>query len=398
MTYSTRRLAGSLLFFGFALAGCSADPPKPPPAVSGTATEAAITSDHPVGVQTEPLGEAPMGGGDVFQYVLTNAHGMKVTLINIGAAVTKIEVPDKDGRFNNVALGFHNWEDYATNNPYFGVICGRYANRIADGKFSLDGREYTLAVNNEPNHLHGGEMNFSRKLWTGSVPAKQPLTVKFDLTSPDGDEGYPGQMHVTVTYTLTDDNELKIEYAATSDKPTVVNLTNHTYFNLAGVDVGATEVQSILDHELELNGDRYLPVDETSIPTGELAPVAGTPMDFTTPHTIGARIDEVPGGYDHCYVINGEAGPGKPRRVGRVVHSESGRAMEIESTEPGVQLYTGNFLNGTDETGGFEKQEGFCLECQHFPDSPNRPEFPTTTLQPAEVYTQTTIYRFSVQE
>ncbi|MEX0727804.1 MAG: aldose epimerase family protein [Planctomycetaceae bacterium] len=404
MTNSTRLFASSLLILLVFAAGCSSsDPPKPPPPSTGSsADQGAIVSDYVVGVQAEPLGEAPMGG-DVMQYVLTNANGMKVTLINIGASVTAIEVPDKDGNIENIALGFENGQDYLTNAPYFGCICGRYANRIAKGKFTLEGKEYTLAINNEPNHLHGGVNNFSRKIWTGTVLESEPLAVKFDLTSPDGDEGYPGQMRVTVRYSLTDDDELKIDYAATCDKPTVVNLTNHTYFNLAGVagdGDGESDAGTILDHQLELNCDRYLPVDDGGIPTGELAPVKGSPMDFTTPHTIGERIDDVPGGYDHCYVINNarNGGSAKPQRVGRVVHAASGRVMEIETTEPGVQLYTGNYLDGSEATAGFVKQEGFCLECQHFPDSPNQPEFPSTILQPAEVYTQTTVYRFSVQK
>lgn len=401
MTTLSRLCMWSLVALVFAGWGCSSnDSPQPAPTANKDAADTGeATGDHPVGVQTEPLGEAPEAGGDVMQYILTNAGGVKVTLINIGASVKSIEVPDKNGDVDNVVLGFDNWEDYLTNSPYFGCICGRYANRIAGGKFTLDGAEYTLAVNNEPNHLHGGVMNFSRKIWTGHVLETEPLAVRFDLTSPDGDEGYPGQLRVSVTYTLTADNALKIEYSATSDKPTVVNLTNHTYWNLAGTG-SEGDAPDIRDHQLELYCDRYLPVDETMIPTGELAAVNGTPMDFTTPHAIGERIDDVPGGYDHCFVINDADGAaaGMPRRTGRVVHAATGRVMEIETTEPGVQLYTGNFLDGTDATAGFGKHHGFCLECQHFPDSPNRPEFPETVLQPAEVYTQTTIYRFSVQK
>ncbi|MDA1212362.1 MAG: galactose mutarotase [Planctomycetota bacterium] len=375
MTRFSRLIASSLcsLFF-FGLGCSSSDPPKPPPAsIVDSTNDGVITSENVVGVQTEPLGDAPENGGDIMQYVMTNANGMKVTLINIGAGVTAIEVPDKEGDIENVALGFANWEDYLTNSPYFGCICGRYANRIAKGKFSLSGTEYSLAVNNDPNHLHGGVNNFSRKIWSGTVSEKEPLKVKFDLTSDDGDEGYPGRMHVSVTYQLTNDDELKISYTATSDKPTIVNLTNHTYFNLAGVDgsdESVSDTSTVLDHQLELNCDRYLPVDETSIPLGEIVTVKGTPMDFTSPHTIGERIDEVPGGYDHCYVIN-ETNTNestKLQHVGRVVHLVSGRVMEIETTEPGVQLYTGNFLDGSDATAGFVKHAGFCLECQHFPE------------------------------
>ena len=263
----------------------------------------------------------------------------------------------------------------------------------------IEGQEYTLATNNGPNHLHGGPTGFSRRLWHGEPLPKSAggdLGVKFTYISEDGEEGYPGRLTATVTYTLTGKDELKIEYTATTDKATPVNLTNHCYWNLAGAGSG-----SVLNHVLTLNCRRYVPVDEHLIPTGKLQEVAGTPMDFTKPAKIGARIDELKkdspnGGYDHCYVVNGE--PGKLRLAARVVEPKSGRVMEVHTTEPGVQLYTGNFLSGSENDGGYEQHGGFCLECQRFPDAPNQPEFPSAILKPGEVYSQTTVHRFAVEK
>lgn len=343
-------------------------------------------------VQSEPYGETP-DGQPITSYSLTNAQGMRVGLIDLGATITAVEVPDKEGRRANVTLSFPDLAGYLLNKPYFGGICGRYSNRIAKGKFTLEGREYTLAVNNGEHHLHGGLKGFNKQVWKSeALTIADAAAVKFTLVSPDGDEGYPGALTVTVTYQLNNQNELQIAYTAASDQPTVLNLTNHAYWNLSG-----SGSNTILDHELTLMCSRYLPVDEGAIPTGELAPAAGTAMDFLTAHTMGERIEQTVnggGGYDHCYVIDGDAGTLRP--AARIVHPASGRVLEISTTEPGIQLYTGNFLEGTPETGNAVKQGAFCLEAQHFPDSPNRPEFPTTVLRPGEVYKQTTVHKFSV--
>lgn len=345
-----------------------------------------------VSVQSAPFGMTPDGVA-IESFQLTNAHGLKVGLISLGATLTTVEVPDRAGKLANVALTFDDLPGYLENKPYFGVTCGRYANRIANGKFTLDGTEHTLAANNGEHHLHGGLVGFGKKVWKAEVlPAAEGHGVRFTFTSPDGDEGYPGALTTQVTYTLNDQNELKIQYSATTDKPTVLNLTNHAYWNLSG-----DRQQTVLDHELTLTGSKYLPVDEGAIPTGELAPVAGTPMDFLTPHLIGERITQTVngnGGYDHCYLVDGAVGTLRP--AAKVVHPASGRVMEVLTTEPGVQLYTGNYLEGTPATGNAVKQGAFCLEAQHLPDSPNRPEFPTTALRPGETYQQTTVHRFSV--
>ena len=327
---------------------------------------------------------------EIVRYMLSNDNGMVVELINLGATVTRVLLPTPDGEPVNVTLNFEDPTKYKQHPPYFGSICGRYSNRIAGGKFSLDGQEYTLATNNDPNHLHGGDEGFNKKLWMAKeIQEDDHVGIEFTYNSPDGEEGYPGSLTVTVAYTLNNENELKLEYTATSDKKTVLNLTNHCYWNLAGAGSGP-----ILDHELQLNCDRYIPVDATGIPTGELAPVAGTPMDFTSFHTLGEQIEQVEGGYDHCYVLTDDESEGL-QTIATLRDPASGRALEILTTEPGVQLYTGNFLDGSEEVGGYEKHGGVCLECQHFPDSPNQPEFPSTTLTPPEVYQQTTVHRFS---
>jgi aldose 1-epimerase len=331
-------------------------------------------------------------GAEVTAYTLSNGT-VTAELINLGATLTALHTPDRAGKPANITLGFADLPGYIKNNPYFGVTCGRYANRIALGKFSIDGKSFTLATNNGPNHLHGGLKGINRYVWA-SRPAelKDAVGVTFTLTSPDGDEGYPGALGMEVTYSLNAANELAIDYRATTDQPTVLNLTNHAYWNLSG-----DATKTIHDHELTLMAARYLPVDETSIPTGELAPVTGTPMDFLKPTTMGARITQTVnggGGYDHCYVVDGDAG--KLRPAAKIVHPASGRVMDISTTEPGIQFYTGNYLNGTPETGHAVKQGAFCLETQHFPDSPNRPDFPTTLLRPGQVYRQTTVHKFSV--
>jgi aldose 1-epimerase len=303
-------------------------------------------------------------------------------------------MPDRKGNVDVVTLYLDSLDDYLAGHPYFGSVVGRYANRIAKGKFTLDGVEYTLATNNGPNHLHGGVRGFDKAVWNAEpAEAADCVRLKLTHTSPDGDEGYPGTMTASVTYSLTGDNELRIEYTATTDKPTVVNLTNHAYWNLAGAGSG-----DVLDHVLTINADRYLPVDEGLIPLGELAPVKGTPMDFTKPHPIGSRIAQVEGGYDHCYVLN-RKGEGLSLAA-RVVEPKSGRAMEIYTTQPGIQLYTGNFLDGTVSGDGvaYQKHDALCLETEHYPDSPNRPEYPSTVLRPGETYHEVTVHKFSVQK
>jgi aldose 1-epimerase len=336
-----------------------------------------------------------LDGTEVDQYTLTNTGGLKVKVITYGALITSVEVPDRDGKFANVTLFRDSLEDYLAGHPYFGCAVGRYANRIAKGKFTLDSQEYTLATNNGENHLHGGDQGFDKHVWKAEpVEGDDFVGVKFSLVSPDGDEGYPGELKATVTYSLTAGNELKMEYTATTDKPTVVNLTNHAYWNLAGAGSG-----DVLGHELTLNADRFLPVDDGLIPLGELRSVEGTPMGFTQPETIGARIDQVEGGYDHCYVLNQEEGE-QMTLAARAVEPKSGRVMEIYTTQPAIQLYTGNFLDGTVSGGGvaYQKHHAFCLETEHYPDSPNRPEFPSTTLRPGQTYHEVTVHKFSVRK
>jgi aldose 1-epimerase len=297
-----------------------------------------------------------------------------------------------------VVLCFDKLEPYLAGHPFFGAIAGRYANRIAGGKFTLDGKEYTLAVNNGPNSLHGGKKGFDKAVWQAeSTTTAAGPALKLTYLSKDGEEGYPGRLTSIVTYTLTNKNELKIEYDATTDKTTVVNLTNHSYFNLGGENSG-----TILDEVLTLNADKFTPVDATSIPTGELKDVKGTVMDFTTPHVIGERITQVggkPGGYDHNYVING-GGAGNLVMGAKVKDPKSGRTMEVWTTQPGVQLYTANYLDGKlTGIGGtkYAMNDALCLETQHFPDSPNHPSFPTTTLKPGEKYHQVTVYKFGAE-
>ena len=330
-------------------------------------------------------------GQSVASYTLENSSGMKVRLITYGATVVSIETPDSDGIMADVVLGFDTIEGYQSGaNPYFGACCGRFANRIAKGRFSLDGTEYTLAVNNGPNSLHGGLVGFDKRVWDAEVIGEN--AVRMSLVSPDGEEGYPGTMTVELVYTLTDENELRLEYTATTDRKTVVNLTNHSYFNLAGGG-------SIRDHVIRIQADQWTVVDEDSIPLGELRAVTGTEMDLLTPTPIGKNIDRVQGlGYDHNYCIN-QSAPGELTLAAFVVEPDSGRTLECWTTEPGVQFYTGNYMEHIEGKRGavYRKQEGFCLETQHFPDSPNHAEFPSTELLPGNTYSQTTIYRFGVQ-
>ena len=338
-------------------------------------------------------------GTPVHLYTLTNRNGMTVKITTYGGIVTEIHAPDRTGAVGNVVLGFDNLDKYLAGHPYFGAITGRYANRIAGGKFTLDGQEYTLATNNGPNHLHGGVKGFDKHVWKATaMEGKDGPILKLTHTSPDGDEGYPGKLDVTVIYTLTDKNALDIRYEATTDKPTVVNLTNHSYFNLDGEGSG-----TVLDHTMYVNADRFTPIDDTMIPTGELQPVEGTPLDFTEPTKLGERIEQAgkdPTGYDHNYVLN-KPEPGAYTLAARAWGGDAGRVMEVWTTEPGVQLYTGNFLDGTvTGIGGtpYEKHAGFCLETQHFPDSPNHPDFPPTVLRPGETYRSRTTYVFGTGE
>ena len=324
-------------------------------------------------------------------YTLENSGGMKVRLISYGATVVSIEVPGRDGSIDDVVLGFDTIEGYQSGaNPYFGACCGRFANRIAKGRFSIDGESYSLAVNNGPNSLHGGLVGFDKRVWDAEVTGEN--AVEMSLVSPDGEEGYPGTLTVKLVYTLTDENELRLDYSASTDRKTILNLTNHSYFNLAG---GGT----IRDHVIRINADRWTVVDDDSTPLGELRPVAGTEMDLLTPTPIGKNIDQVQGlGYDHNYCIN-QSVPGELTLAAAVTEPGSGRTMECWTTEPGVQFYTGNYMEHIEGKKGsvYRKQEGFCLETQHFPDSPNHPDFPRAELSPGETYTQTTIYRFGVQ-
>ncbi len=335
-------------------------------------------------------------GTPVSLYVLKNGK-ISVKVMTYGAIITEIVTPDRNGREGDIVLGFDSLEGYLGAHPYFGATVGRVANRIAKGKFSLDGREYTLAVNNAPNSLHGGIKGFDKVVWKAEeVERPEGPSVKMSYRSPDGEEGYPGNLDVSVTFTVTADSELKIEYAATTDKATPINLSNHSYFNLQG-----RSSEPILAHSLQLEAEHYTPVDETLIPTGEIAPVAGTPLDFTKPADIGARIKEIkadPVGYDHNFVLRG-GGKGLALAA-RVYEPKTGRLLEMFTTEPGVQFYSGNFLDGT-LTGKdgivYRQYQGFCLEAQHFPDSIHHPNFPSAVLEPGKTYTQTTVYKFSAR-
>ena len=334
-------------------------------------------------------------------YTLKNKNGMQVSITNFGATVVSIMVPDKAGKVADVALGYDDLAGYELNKNYLGVLVGRYGNRIAHGKFSIDGTEYTLAKNNGDNSLHGGIKGFNKALWKAKdVSNGGEAAVEMKYVSKDGEEGYPGNLSVTVIYTLTNKNELKIDYSATTDKKTVVNLTNHTYFNLAGQGNG-----DILKQELMIDADTFTPVDAGLIPTGELKKVEDTPFDFRKPTAIGARIDasdeqiKLGGGYDHNFVVNRKAATGLSLAA-RVSDAASGRTMEVWTTEPGVQFYTGNFLDGSFKGKGgitYQKRTAFCLETQHFPDSPNHPSFPTTLLKPGEKYHTTTVYKFATK-
>ena len=374
-------LAGAII-----LASCSPEKPREPVPATMKITK------QPFG--TTSAGEA------VDLYILKNDQGMEAAITNLGGIVVRLMTHDRAGNLADVVLGFDSLDGYLKDHPYFGAIIGRYGNRIGKGRFTLDGVEYKLAHNNGENHLHGGIRGFDKVVWRPQeAAAANGASLQLTYLSKDGEEGYPGNLTATVTYTLTNANELRLEYSATTDKPTVVNLTNHSYFNLAGQGEG-----DILGHTLTINAERFTPIDAGLIPTGELKSVAGTPFDFRQPHAIGERIGakdqqlDFGKGYDHDFVLDGQVGV--LRAAARVTEPKSGRVMEVLTTEPGVQFYTGNFLDGSLRGKGgkvYAQRYGFCLETQHFPDSPNKPDFPSVVLRPGERYQTTTVYKFSAQ-
>jgi aldose 1-epimerase len=361
----------------------------------GCATPDQSTNNRMTKIEEKDWGQTK-DGTPIKLFTLTNSKGMVARISDFGGILTELRVPDRNGKIENVVLGFDGPEQYLKGHPFFGAVAGRVANRIALGRFTLGGQEYKLAVNNGPNHLHGGLKGFDKVVWTAKPlhANSTEAAVQFTYLSKDGEEGYPGNLQATVTYTLTENNELRIEYAATTDKATPVNLTNHSYFNLA-------ETGDVLGHELMIKADRYTVTDDTLIPTGQIAGVKGTPLDFTTPTPIGARINQItrkPPGYDDNFVLNG----GKSLELAaRAYEPKTGRIMEVFTTEPGVQLYTGNHLDGT-LTGhhgvAYKQFSGFCLETQHFPDSVNHPEFPSTILRPGQTYDTTTVFKFNVRK
>ena len=348
-------------------------------------------------ITKQEFGKTPEGKvADI--YTLINDNNCELRITNYGGIIVSIKVPDKNGQLGDVVLGYNTLFEYIENSPFFGALIGRYGNRIAKGKFELNGKTYTMAINNGPNHLHGGLKGFDKVLWNvKEIEQENAIGLELSYFSKDGEEGYPGNLNVTVNYLWTNDNELKIEYSATTDKTTVVNLTSHSYFNLAGKGDN-------LNHELMIDADKYTPVDEGLIPTGELVAVKGSPFDFTTPTKIGARIDDdceqlkYGKGYDHNFVINNY--DGSLRKVVSVYEPMSGRLMEVSTTEPGVQFYSGNYIDesmvGKDGVP-YKARSGFCLETQHFPDSPNQPQFLSTTLEPGQKHWTTTVFKFSTK-
>lgn len=356
-----------------------------------------------VAVAKSTITKRPFGTADgkpVDLYILTNSNGLEVAITNYGGSVVSLRVPDRKGSFADIVLGYDTLDGYVNDKANLGVLIGRYGNRIAHGKFSLNGTTYTLARNNGENHIHGGIKGFNKALWEAKeLDADAGPALALEYLSKDGEEGYPGNLSVKVMYTLTNQNELRIEYSATTDKDTVLNLTHHSYFNLAGAGNG-----DILQHQLVVRAGRFTPVDATLIPTGELRSVQGTPLDFRTPAAIGARIDaddqqlKYGNGYDHNFVLD-SGGSEAPALAARVTEPQTGRVMEVWTTEPGLQFYTGNFLDGLRGKGGkvYERRNAFCLETQHFPDSPNHPNFPSTVLKAGKQFHSVTVYKFSVQ-
>lgn len=385
-------LRSGVLLFALVL-GCSAcDRPPAPQSAPAVAAVAKAT------IARAPYGTLPDGTA-VEAFTLTNSAGMTVKAITYGAIITSVTVPDRNGKADDMVLGFDSLDGYLSGTAYFGAVIGRYGNRIGSAKFEIDGNTYKLAANNGPNSLHGGLKGFDKVVWKGeSFERDGSVGVVFTYTSADGEEGFPGALQTQVTYTLTAKNEIAIDYRATTDKPTVVNLTQHSYFNLGGDGSG-----DVLAHQLTIDADRYSNVDKDLIPLGDPVTVEGTPFDFRAATTIGARIDaddeqiRLGSGYDHNYAIN-RSGPGLVRAA-RVVEPKSGRVMEVFTTEPGMQLYTANHLDGVKGKAGrvYNKRGAFCLETQHYPDSPNKPSFPSTTLRPGGTYESRTVYAFSVQ-
>ncbi len=349
-------------------------------------------SQMPAAVNKTSFGT--LDGKSIDLYTLSNGK-VEIAVTNYGATVVSLKAPDRTGKVADIVLGFDNFAGYRQDEPYLGAVVGRYGNRIAKGKFTLDGKQYTLAVNNGENALHGGLVGFDKRVWEAKPGTN---SVEFTYVSKDGEEGYPGTLTAKVRYELTPNNEVRLDYTATTDKDTVQNLTNHSYFNLSGAGNG-----DILKHELTLFCSRYTPVDANLIPTGELAPVKGTPFDFLKPHVIGERINEnnpqlkIAGGYDHNFVLDSKSGLGK---AAEVYEPTSGRVLQVWTTQPGVQFYTGNFLEGAFKGKGgvvYQKNYGLCLETQHFPDSPNHPKFPTTELKPGQTFHSTTEWRLSTR-
>jgi aldose 1-epimerase len=373
------------------LAGCGPQDSQPK---KGTVTP--MPTKSAAKIETRDFGT--VDGKTAHLYTLTNANGMVAKITDYGTILTELWVPDKSGKTTDVVLGFDNLEAYLKGHPFFGAIAGRCANRIAKGKFTLDGKAYQLATNNGVNALHGGVKGFDKHLWTAEPPKETPegIVLTLSRTSPDGEEGYPGTLQVSCTYTLTNRNELKVEFAATTDKATPVNLAHHSYWNLGGAAAG-----DILGHELQINADAYTPVDDTLIPTGQTPPVEGTPFDFRAPKAIGkdvARAGGDPVGFDHNFVLNGKMGD--LRWAARLTDPKSGRQLEILTTEPGVQFYTGNFLDGSLTGKGsvvYKKHQGLCLETQHFPDSINKPQWPTVVLKPGETYRHVMVHAFTAK-
>ncbi len=379
-----------ILFFLFALFTFSCEKRNKP--------EETVTSADTISFVTKQSFGKIQEGQEVTLYTMRNRNGMEMSVMNYGGIIVSIKAPDKNGVFEDVTLGYDSLKDYLKANPFFGALIGRYGNRIAKGKFSLDGKQYTLPVNNGVNHLHGGPLGFDKMYWniedvSDSAQARLKLTYK----SKDGEEGYPGNLDIEVLYTLSANNEVVFEYKATTDKKTIVNLTQHTYFNLSG-----NARRDILGHQLTINADRFLPVDETLIPLGNLEPVKGTPFDFTTAQSIGSRIHEkhvqlINGkGYDHCWVLNNK---NTFEKVVTLEDSISGRRLEAFTDQPGIQFYSGNFLDGSNVGKGgvvYQKHQGLCLETQHFPDSPNQSTFPSVVLNPGDTYHTKTLYKFSI--
>lgn len=344
---------------------------------------------------TMKIETAPFGTADdhpITRYTLVNSKGHKVSVMNFGATLLEVEVPDRNGKLANVNLCFDSLGPYVDGHPYFGSSVGRFCNRIGNAAFTIDGQEYALVVNHGKHQLHGGKKNFSYQVWDGETFDQDgSIGVRFTLTSPDGDNGFPGTVIAVAQYSWNNDDELTILYSATTDKPTHVNLTNHSYWNLGGAGSGTA-----LDHIATIQADQWLDVDDDLIPTGKLNAVEGTPLDFRTPTPLGDRVDQLPAtkGYDHCFVVRGENG--KLRKAAMVADPDSGRTLEIETTQPGVQLYTANHLGGGPGNAGNGAHDAFCLETQHYPDAPNKPSFPSTLLKPGQTLSETTIHRFGV--